>query len=129
MADLKHNISAVLALAPAVYAATKSDAPIIDLQGAGSATIVINTGAIVGDGDYTASLVAGDSSTLADPVSVAADDMLGSLPAILEADSTYTVGYRGGKRYLRVVLTKNRGTSIAAGAAVVKGHLSLAGAV
>jgi len=45
----------------------------------------------------------------------------------LAADSVYWVGYRGGKRYVRVVITKNSGTSIAAGAVVVKGHLSFAG--
>jgi len=33
------------------------------------------------------------------------------------------------KTHLRVVITKNSGTSIAAGAVIVKGHLSLAGAV
>jgi hypothetical protein len=32
------------------------------------------------------------------------------------------VGYAGFKRYLRVVVTKNSGTSIAAGAVLVKGH-------
>lgn len=32
------------------------------------------------------------------------------------------VGYIGNKRYLRTVLTKNGGTSIAAGAVVIKGH-------
>lgn len=128
MSDLKNNIAAVLALSPAVYSATKADATIIDLQGAGSATVVINTGAIAGAGDYTISLRHGDAANLAGDAEASGDDLLGAFPATLEEDSSYAVGYRGGKRYVRVVITKNDGTSIAAGAVVVKGHLSLAGA-
>ena len=129
MSDLKNNIAAVLALSPAVHSATKEDASIIDLQGAGSATVVINTGAIVGAGDYTISLRHGDASDLSGDAAASGDDLLGAFPATLAADTSYAVGYRGGKRYVRVVITKNSGTSIAAGAVIVKGHLSLAGAV
>lgn len=129
MSDLKNNIAAVLALSPAVHAATKADATIIDLQGAGSATVVINTGAIAGSGDYTISLRHGDASDLTGDAAASGDDLLGAFPATLAADTSYAVGYRGGKRYVRVVITKNSGTSIAAGAVIVKGHLSLAGAV
>lgn len=129
MSDLKNNIAAVLALSPAVHAATKADATIIDLQGAGSATVIVNTGAIVGAGDYTISLRHGDASDLSGDAAASGDDLLGAFPATLAADSAYSVGYRGGKRYVRVVITKNSGTSIAAGAVIVNGHLSLSGAV
>ena len=129
MSDLKNNIATVLALSPAVHAATKADAPIIDLQGAGSATVVVNTGAIAGAGDYTVSLRHGDAADLTGDAAASGDDLLGAFPATLAADSAYSVGYRGGKRYVRVVITKNSGTSIAAGAVIVKGHLALAGAV
>lgn len=129
MSDLKNNIAAVLALSPAVHSATKADAPIIDLQGAGSATVIVNTGAIAGSGDYTISLRHGDASDLSGDAAASGDDLLGAFPATLAADSSYAVGYRGGKRYVRVVITKNSGTSIAAGAVIVKGHLALAGAV
>lgn len=128
MSDLKSNIAVVQALAPAVHSATKSDAAVVDLQGAGSATVIINTGAIVSSGDYTISLVHGDAADLTDGTTAGADDLIGSFPATLAEDSVYSVGYRGGKRYVRVVITKNGGTSIAAGAVIVKGHLSLAGA-
>lgn len=129
MSDLKNNIAAVLALSPAVHTATKADASIIDLQGAGSATVIVNTGAIVGAGDYTISLRHGDAADLTGDAAASGDDLLGTFPASLAADSAYSVGYRGGKRYVRVVITKNSGTSIAAGAVVVKGHLSLTGTV
>ena len=129
MSELKNNIAAVLALSPAVHSATKADASIIDLQGAGSATVIVNTGAIAGSGDYTISLRHGDASDLTGDAAASGDDLLGAFPATLAADSSYAVGYRGGKRYVRVVITKNSGTSIAAGAVIVKGHLSLSGAV
>lgn len=127
--DLKHNILAVAALAPAVHTATKADAPVVDLQGAGSATLILNTGAIAGDGLFVAKLVHGDKADLADATDAADVDLLGAFPEALEADRAYSVGYRGGKRFVRVVLTKTSGTSIAAGAAVVKGHLALTGTV
>ena len=127
--DMKSNIVALSALAPAVHAATKSDSPVIDLRGADSATVVINTGAIAGAGDYTISLRHGDAADLAGDAAAGADDLIGAFPASLAADSAYAVGYRGGKRYVRVVITQNSGTSIAAGAVVVKGHLALAGEV
>lgn len=125
--DLQSNIRVALALAPAVHSATKSDAPIIDLQGAGASTVVINTGAIAGDGDYTISLSHGDASDLAGGAACTADDLIGTLPASLAASTSYSVGYRGGKRYLRTVITKNSGTSIAAGASVVLSALEVSG--
>lgn len=126
--DLKSNISPVLAVAPEVLSATKSDAPVVDLQGADSATVVIVVGAVAGSGDFTPSIRHGDAANLAGDAAATADDLIGALPTILAQNTTYTVGYRGGKRYMRVVLTKNGGTSVAAGATVIKGHLAQRGA-
>ena len=129
MKDLKNRIDVKLALSPVVHTATKSDASIIDLQGANSATLIINTGAVAGAGDYTISLRHGDASDLSGDAAAGASDLLGTLPTILAADSVYTVGYIGGKRYVRVVITKNGGTSVAAGAVIVKGSLNNSPAV
>ena len=73
MSELKNSIAAVLALSPVVHTATKSDAPIVDLQGAGSATVVVNTGAIASAGDYTVSLRHGDASDLSGDAAATAD--------------------------------------------------------
>lgn len=129
MKDLKNRIDTKLALIPAVHTATKADSAIIDLQGANSATLIINTGAIAGSGDYTVSLRHGDASDLSGDAAAGASDLLGSLPASLAENSVYTVGYIGGKRYVRAVITKNSGTSIAAGAVIVRGNLNNAPAV
>lgn len=129
MKDLKSRIDPKLALIPVVYSATKSDSAIIDLQGANSATLIINTGAIVGAGDYTVSLRHGDASDLSGDAAAGASDLIGSLPATLAENSVYCVGYVGGKRYVRAVITKNSGTSIAAGAVIVRGSLNNSPAV
>lgn len=121
MRDIVNNIGAVQALAPAVIAATATGAA-LDLLGFESAAIVINTGAIVGSGDYTAKVQESDTTTSGDFADVDADDLQGAFPASLSADSVVKVGYRGFKRYLRLVVTKNSGTSIAAGALLVKGN-------
>ena len=121
MRDIVHNFGAVQALAPAVLAATTTG-PAIDLLGFESAALVINTGAIVSAGDFTAKLQESDTTTSGDFANVADTALQGEFPASLEADSVVKVGYVGFKRYVRLVVTKNGGTSIAAGAVLVKGH-------
>lgn len=121
MRDISHNIGVKLALSPAVQAATiKGNA--IDTAGFNSVAIVVNSGAIVSAGDFTATLQHSDTTTDGDFTNVTAADQTGSFGATLAADSAVKAGYIGSKRYCRVVLTKNSGTSIAAGAVAVLGH-------
>ncbi|MDW9772725.1 hypothetical protein GOA89_13155 [Sinorhizobium meliloti] len=122
MRDIVHNIKTVLALAPAVLAASANGA-IIDLKGVGSVAFVVNTGAIVGAGDFTAKLQESDTPIEADFADVPAEYLLGELPEDLKADDVAKIGYRGYKRYLRLVVTMNGGTSIAAGAVAVMGYV------
>lgn len=121
MRSIEPNIGAVQVVAPAVLSATNTSAA-IDLKGFESAAIVINTGAIVSAGDFTAKLQESDTTTSGDFTDVAAEHLTGEFPASLAADSVIKVGYIGFKRYLRTVITKNGGTSIAAGAVLIKGH-------
>lgn len=121
MRDIAPNIGPVQAVAPQVLSATDTSAA-IDLLGFDSAALVINTGAIVSSGDFTAKLQESDTTTSGDFADVAAEHLVGTLPATLAADSVVKQGYIGNKRYLRTVITKNGGTSIAAGAVIVKGH-------
>lgn len=121
MKDLHSHISPVVSLIPAAIAATASGSA-IDLQGFNSAEFLINTGAIASAGDYTVKVQHSDTTTGGDFADCAAADLLGSLPASLAADTVYRVGYKGGKRYVRHVITKNSGTSIIAGILVLRGH-------
>ena len=121
MKDLHSSLSLIAALIPAVQAATATSAA-LDLQGFNSAEVLIQTGAIVGAGDFTVKLQHSDTTTSGDFVDTAAVDRLGSFPASLATDSLYRVGYKGGKRYVRTVTTKNGGTSIIAGISLLRGH-------
>lgn len=122
MRDLYHNIGAVQALAPAVQSASVNGLS-VERTGFESVTFVINTGAIVGDGDFTASVEhADEDGGSPDSFSAVSSDLLGTLPASLEANATIRVGYVGEKQFVRLVLTKNGGTSIAAGAVAILGH-------
>lgn len=123
--DLISSLGAVLALSPAVQAAATSG-PAIDLAGFSAAMVVINTGAVAGAGDFGAKLQHSDTSTSGDFVDVPANDVQGSAPATLTADGSFRLGYIGSKRFIRLALTKAGGTSIAAGAIVIKGMPALA---
>lgn len=123
--DMHSNLGAVAAIAPAVITANTNGAA-IDLQGFDAALVIVNTGAIEAAGDFTAKLQESDTTTSGDFADVGADDLIGAFPASLEATSVVKVGYRGSKRYVRAVITKNGGTSIAASAVIVKGLPAMA---
>lgn len=121
MKDGISGIGLVASLAPAVVTATTSGTH-ADLQGFNSATLIVNTGAIAGDGLFDVNLQHSDTTTGGDFVDVPAGELLGSLPDALAANTTYKQGYKGTKRYVRAVITKQSGTSVAAGAVLVLGH-------
>lgn len=116
--DMYSNIATVQAIAPAVQAAAANGLT-IDTKGAGRVAFALNTGAIVGDGDFGVSIEESDDGTTwaAAPV----DHIQSSAPETLAAASAYRLGYVGWKRYIRLALTKAGGTSIAAGAVAILG--------
>ena len=117
MRDLYNSIGAALALAPAVQAAA-TQGPAIDTKGIKALAFVVNTGAIVGAGDFGVTLQESeDGSTGWANADAAVIDT--NAPATLAASTTYRLGYRGFARYVRLSLTKAGGTSISAGAAAV----------
>src|SRR5690606_19649101 len=113
MKDGISGLGLIASLIPAVVTATTKGSN-ADLQGFNSATLIINTGAIAGDGLFVIAIQESDTTTDGDFVDVAASDLLGTLPAALEANTAYKQGYKGTKRYIRAVITKTSGTSIAA---------------
>ena len=123
--DSYSNVAVVASLAPAVQAATLKGTT-VDTSGFGTALMVVNTGAIAGDGDYSIAMQESDTTTDGDFTDVAADDRIGAIPATLEAGKVYRQSYIGRKRYLRAVITKAGGTSVAAGAVFVLGKPALA---
>lgn len=117
MRDLVSNIAVALAIAPAVQAAA-ADGAAIPLKGFNSLVFAINTGAIVGAGDFGVKVQESDDGTTF--TDAAASAVLGIVPATLAAASAYKLGYVGFKSYARLSLTKAGGTSIGLGAVAVK---------
>jgi hypothetical protein len=126
MKDMHNNIKVVAAIAPAV----KTDAETggtIDLRGFGSAEIVVNTGALVGAGDFGFKLQHSHTTENGDFSDVTGADLLGTAPAAaMTAASVYKVGYVGGRRYIRVATLDNGGTSLAIGAVAILGEPQIA---
>lgn len=125
MRDLKSDIAVRQTVAPAVVNANTDGEP-VERTGFESATAVVSTGAIAGSGNFTAKLQHGYPPE-GSPVDygwedVTAADLVGAFPAVLAANSVVRVGYIGGRSHLRVVVTKNSGTSIAAHGEIILGH-------
>lgn len=118
MRDLYHNLAAELALAPAVQADAIAG-PAIHLVGSERVAVVVSTGAFAGSGNFGAKLQESDIADSGGFADVPVDLVDSDAPATLAASSTYKLGYRGYKPYVRLALTKASGTSIAAGAVAV----------
>lgn len=126
--DLHNDVSPAVALnTTAISSNTTTNGSIIDTQDAESLEFLILSGTLT-DGTYTPSLTEGDESNLSDGATVAADDMIGTV-----ADATFAatddnvvkkLGYKGGKRYVRLNITSAGASSGGTVSAVaVKGHL------
>lgn len=118
--DLKNNLIHAQSLAPAARNSTGTGSS-VDLQGAESALVVVNCGAIT-DGTHTPKVQESDASG-SGFTDVAAADLIGALAACT-ANAIQAVEYKGSKRYIRVVLTVAGATTGAvASASVIKGGL------
>jgi hypothetical protein len=118
MRDLYSNIGVVEVLAPAVQTATVATTG-VDVEGFEGLVFNIETGALVGSAEFSVTLNdSPDNSTW-----TAVDSSLydSNAPAILAADTSYKVGYRGWQRYVQAVLTLASGTSLVIGVTAIKG--------
>lgn len=136
MRDLANNVSAVASIAP-VVGSSDTNGTGVDLQGFESATIMVNTGVEgdtlsgsvkvdfkLEDSDDDITYTAVTSATAVTDGTVDASGIFLTLDANGETPQVTTIGYVGGKRYVRVVAdftgTHSSGTPIAA--TVIKGH-------
>lgn len=122
--SLKPNIGAKQGSAPAVVTATTALTNNgIDLVGFDSATALINTGAIVGAGDFSVKLQESDTNA-SDFTDVSAADLDSDITttATMAQNTVYRIGYKGVKRYLNAIFVKNGGTSIIVGVIILKSH-------
>ncbi len=127
MRDLHHNIAVSTAMnTAAITSNTATNGVIIDTKGYDSLEFVIKSGTLT-DGTYTPSLTEGDASDLSDGSAVAAGDLLGTVAgatfAAADDNKAKKLGYRGNKRYVRLVITTTGVTSGGTiGAVAVQGH-------
>lgn len=103
--DIKNWVTFTTAILPAAKTSTTTSSA-VDLQGYNAILVHVAAG-VWTDGTHTFSLTecatSGGSFT-----AVAAGDLLGTAPAISSsgtASQQYTFGYRGSKRYIKVVAT------------------------
>jgi len=116
MRDMKNNVDAVKTINPAAY---NSNPPLagVDIRGFDSALAVIQSGALT-DGTHTPKLQESDDNSTFSDVAVA--DLEGAFTVIV-ANATQRVGYKGGKRYIRVFVVSNGTTGAIYGAVILRG--------
>ncbi|MEU0531985.1 Bbp16 family capsid cement protein [Amycolatopsis tolypomycina] len=115
--DLKNNVASAISLAPAARTATANGTG-VDLAGFSAIAVVVAAGTIT-DGTHAFKVQeSDDNATFTD---VAAGDLDGAAPSLQAAGSnTVTeVGYKGIKRYIRVVATVSGTTTGGVYAALV----------
>jgi len=120
--DERNNAEYALGFSGSIAGTTASNGNIIDVQGFEALTFTISTGA-VSDAGTTAGfgfkLQESDTTAAADFTDVAAADLVGLLSDLtVTSDSddniiVGSIGYVGGKRYVRLVATGTTGTSAA----------------
>lgn len=120
--DIENRISVAQSLAPAVRNATANGTS-VDLQGYNSAMVVFNFGTWT-DGTHTPSLQhSSDNVTF---VTCDTNSMNGVFVAVSSGAGSNTIqkiGYTGGLRYVRAVMTvAGATTGAAANAAILRGH-------
>lgn len=129
--DLMNNIHPVRGLSPlaaAVADDTAQVSQIVDTLGYESATFVILTGTLAdADATFTVLVQDGDAANLSDAAAVADTDLIGteSLAGFAFGDDNEVrkIGYKGGKRYVRVTITPANNTGAAPLAGVwILGH-------
>jgi hypothetical protein len=113
MKDLHHNIKVLPALDPKaiINANAANNGATIDRQGYEAVEFVVQSGVIT-DGTLAVKIQEGDLSNASDMADAAAADVIGTAAFAATDDSvTKYIGYKGKKRYSRVVVTQAGATT------------------
>lgn len=120
MFDERNNAEYVFGIQSALSGTTPVESNIVDMQGWESLTWVAFTGTVT-DAGTAAGIVfevqESDTTADADFTAVADSDLIGSeadMSILLDTDDRIvngTIGYRGGKQYVRLVATGSTGSS------------------
>jgi GT2 family glycosyltransferase len=113
---MRNNVDIVTSIDPATY---NSNPPLagVDLRGFDASMAIVQSGAVT-DGTHTPKLQESDDNSSYSDVVV--NDLEGAF-TVISANATQRVGYKGGKRYIRVFVTSNGSTGAIYGAAILRG--------
>ncbi len=120
--DMKNNVDVAQSLVPASRTATVNGTG-VDLRGYEAAMAVIDRGAIGGTSpSFTFEVQESDDDASYNAVADA--DLDGTEPVDTSGDAVSRIGYKGGKRYIRVAITAVSGTSptLLCSVAVMRGN-------
>lgn len=118
MRDMKSEIDFATSIAPAAITATATGTG-INCAGYNAVTVLLNVGTVT-DGTHTPKLQEADADT--GYTDVAAADLIGAFVAIVTV-TNQRVGYKGTKKWLRVVSTVASATTGGVyGAMLLRGH-------
>lgn len=133
MRDMKSNLKVAFGISATLSGTTAAAGNIVDLQGVDSATFLFLTSAVTDAGTtagFAVEVQHSDTKAAADFTAVADTDLIGLESALTVTDDTYdskpvgAIGYRGTKRYARVVITGTTGTNAVVFGAWVLGNLA-----
>jgi hypothetical protein len=120
--DMRNNAEFGLALSATLAGATPAAGDWIDMQGWEALTFSVSTGTVTDAGTtagFAFEVQESDTTAASDATAVADADLIGLESALTvtsdDADDTLvgSIGYRGGKRYVRIVATGTTGTDAA----------------
>lgn len=120
--DERNNAEYGLALSATLSGVTPAAGAWIDMQGWEAVTFTVSTGTVTdagAAGGFAFEIQEGDDTTTAGATAVADADLIGLESALTVTDDTDdnvfvgSIGYRGSKRYVRVVATGTTGTDAA----------------
>lgn len=120
--DMRNNAEYGLALSATLSGTTPSAGDWIDMQGWEAVTFSVSTGTVTDAGTtsgFAFEVQESDTTAAADATAVADADLIGTEAALTvtadDDDNVFvgTIGYRGGKRYVRIVATGTTGTDAA----------------
>jgi hypothetical protein len=120
--DMRNNAEYGLALSATLSGVTPAAGAWIDMQGWEAVTFSVSTGTVTDAGTisgFAFEVQESDTTAAADATAVADADLIGlesALTVISDDDDNKlvgSVGYRGGKRYVRIVATGTTGTNAA----------------
>lgn len=125
-----------LALSATLSGATPAAGDWMDMQGFEALTFVVSTGTVTDAGTasgFSFEIQESDTTAAADATAVADADLIGLESALTVTSDTAdndligSIGYRGEKRYVRVVATGTTGTNAVVSVIAVKGYRSIQG--